>query len=379
MRIAHFSLGRCNPDSANGVDKTVYFLSKTQATLGHQVAIFSVTGKPGIPIEGVEIKTYSPAWVPFRLPAGLLKDLLRWQPDVVHLHSVYTPLNALLARSLYKHWIPYVITPHGGLSPYVQSRRWYLKVPYKFSIELPSLNHAAFVHAVADADDIADYGVRVPIVTAPNALDLSTIPHELDKELLFSRFPKADGKRVFLFLGRLDPLHKGLDVLLEGFSLAQIEDALLVLVGPDWKGSRKTLERLVQQHNIVSQVLFAGPAHGKEKFDFLAGADLFVHPSRWEAGVPFAILEAASVAKPCLVSPGANPNGVFSRYRAGVSVQPSANCIAQELQKFLALSPGDVQRMGANARRMVEEEFSWNASARTIVEAYQTYARQACS
>ncbi|CAM3384835.1 hypothetical protein [Rhodothermus bifroesti] len=33
MRIAHVLLGRCNPDSANGVDKTVYPLARHQALL----------------------------------------------------------------------------------------------------------------------------------------------------------------------------------------------------------------------------------------------------------------------------------------------------------------------------------------------------------
>ena len=39
MRIVHFILGRCNPDSANGVDKTAYYLSKTQTSMGHQVSL----------------------------------------------------------------------------------------------------------------------------------------------------------------------------------------------------------------------------------------------------------------------------------------------------------------------------------------------------
>jgi len=57
MRIAHVLLGRCNPDSANGVDKTVYYLAHHQASLGSQVAVFSLTVKEPIPIPGAEVRT----------------------------------------------------------------------------------------------------------------------------------------------------------------------------------------------------------------------------------------------------------------------------------------------------------------------------------
>ena len=66
MRIAHFCIGRCNPESANGVDKTVYYLSRAQATLGHDVAVFSLTEKSTLPIPGVMVRAYAP----MRTPAG---------------------------------------------------------------------------------------------------------------------------------------------------------------------------------------------------------------------------------------------------------------------------------------------------------------------
>ena len=91
MRIAHFLPGRCNPDSANGVEKVVYNLTRQLATLNHQVALFSLTAKPPIPIPGVDVLAYPPERIPFMLPQNLLYDLRGWRPDIVHLHSVYSP------------------------------------------------------------------------------------------------------------------------------------------------------------------------------------------------------------------------------------------------------------------------------------------------
>lgn len=373
MRIAHFLVGRCNPDSANGVDKTVYYLSKAQAASGNDVALFTLTDKPLIPIQGVMVKKYSSVGFPFYLPKLLLTDLLEWEPDITHLHSVYTLPNMVLARSLHDRRIPYVVTPNGGLSPYVLRRRWYLKIPYKLFFEQPTLNRASFVHAVADARDIKNYGVRVPIITAPNGLDLSEIPADLNRELLAARFPQVRGKRIFLFLGRLDPYHKGLDLLLAGFSQAQIKHAILVLVGPEWRGEQRTLEALARRLNIESQVVFAGPAYGNEKFHLMAGADVFVHTSRYE-GVPFSVLEAAALALPCLVTPAADPLRMFSRYKAGILVNPNAPDIAEGVRRFTATSSTNLQIMGAKARRIIAAEFNWAKIAQVLTDAYINHA-----
>ena len=55
MRVAHLILGRCNPDSANGVDKTVYNLARHQADLGVEGAIFSMTTKELMLVLGPEV------------------------------------------------------------------------------------------------------------------------------------------------------------------------------------------------------------------------------------------------------------------------------------------------------------------------------------
>jgi glycosyltransferase involved in cell wall biosynthesis len=380
MRIAHFSMGRCNPDSANGVDKTIYFLSRTEADLGHAVAVFSITNKPPIPIRGVELTTFAPDRLPLRLPSGLLKSLLQWEPDIVHLHSVYTPANAILAYHLRARDIPYIVTPNGALSPHVLQRKLYLKLLYKYLVEQPYLNRAASIHAVSDREltDIRKYGVRPPIVLAPNGFDFAALPHESDEGLLRRRFPELGGKRIFLFLGRLAPLQKGLDLLLRGFHAAReaLGETALVLVGPDWRGERSRLEGMARDLGIAAHVVFAGPAYGQEKFDLLAGAAVFVHTSRWE-GLPSAVLEAAASGKPCLVTPEADPSGLLLSGKGGIVVPPRAESIGAGLSMFARMTDLQLRNMGLNGRKMVEAEFNWETIARQLVKAYSMYIGKA--
>lgn len=374
MRIAHFVQGRCNPDSANGVDKTVFFLSSAQAALGHSVGIFALSAKPVIEIPGVETRNYASFLQRFAAPDALVSQLRSWEPSVVHLHSAYVPPNIMLAQRLRRDGIPYVVTPNGVLSSALLNRRPYLKLPYKYMLERPYLNRAAFVHAVGDAEEINKYGVTAPIVFAPNGFNLAALPEGLSPGLLQTRLPQFAGRPVALFLGRLDVMQKGLDLLLQSLAVAaqQSSDLALVLVGPDWQGGRERLRELVSRLGLDDRVAFWGPAFGREKFELLASADLFVHPSRWE-GLPFALIEALAVGRPCVVTPAADPVAFVSRSGAGRTVDTTVEQLAAALAGMARLSREQLDQQGRAGRRLVEEELSWARIAETLTSAYAQY------
>jgi glycosyltransferase involved in cell wall biosynthesis len=375
MRIAHFGLGRCNPDSANGVDKAVYHLSRAQAALGNAVAVFQLTTKEPIPIPGVEVRVYPPAAPAFRLPGRLLADLGQWRPDVVHMHSVFAPANASLALWLRRRSLPYALTIHGSLSPEVLRRKRLLKLAYRWLFAVPTLNGAAFLHALSEHHGLREYGARVPVVVAPNGIDPATLPARPKAGLLLSRYPQVRGKPVFLFIGRMDIVYKGLDVLLQGLALASLPEASLVLVGPATRRQRRSLAALARRLGIEGQVIFNGAEFGPAKFDLLAGADVFVLCSRTE-GMPLAVLEAAASGKACLVSPAANPAGLIERRNAGIEVQLTPGSIAAGLRRFAGASAPELRAMGRHARRMATGEFRWETTARLLGEAYDAHVRR---
>ena len=109
-------------------------------------------------------------------------------------------------------------------------------------------------------------------------------------------WPWLRDRRVFMFIGRLDPWQKGLDLLIEAFAHAESARRRPRPGGPDCRGSRRNLERLAERHGISSQVVFTGPAFGEDRANLLAAADVFVHPSRWE-GLSLSVLAAAAAGK----------------------------------------------------------------------------------
>lgn len=375
MKIIHVLNGRCNPDSANGVDKTVYYLSKYQAEVNNTISVFSVTSKTALQIPNVNIETFIPARFPFQVSPKLRARILECKPDIVHLHSTYIPYFYTISKILLEKNIPYVVTPHGGLSKFVTSRNRYIKIPYKFFFESPLLNNSVFVHSVGDAEDIQKYGVKVPIVTIPNGIVPFDIPEknkaiaEIAKQLPVENI---QDKRIFSFIGRLDPNHKGLDLLIQSCESLKSHNFLIILIGPDHKDNRRKLESMVKRLGLSDKVFFYGPAFGDEKLNLLAITDVFLHTSRWE-GLSFSVLEAAASGKPCLLTPAANPLGMLNKYNAGVLVENDINSIAEGLKILLDLSQAELLNLGQNARTMVSKEFNWRNIAESMVQNYQRY------
>jgi glycosyltransferase involved in cell wall biosynthesis len=269
-----------------------------------------------------------------------------------------------------------VVTPHGALSPGEIRQRWPLKVPYKLLFELPILNGAAFVHAVGTMERLEDYGVTAPVHLAPCGIDVATVPRDLDREPLATRHPVLRGKRVFLFLGRLDRAQKGLDLLLRAFAATHLETAALVLAGPDFRGGRRALERLAHGLRPRAPVVFLEAVYGWARLDVVGGADVFVTTARWE-GMPIAVLEAAAMGLPSLLTPPSDPLGRLAAAGAALVVEPGVAAIARGLRRLNAMTVAELRAMGERARAIVAAEFRWERGARVLADAYARHARAA--
>ena len=102
----------------------------------------------------------------------------------------------------------------------------------------------------------------------------------------------------------------------------------------------------------------------------LAAADVVVHPSDWE-GLPLVVLEAMSAARPVVATRAPGLRELVRDGEDGLLVPPGdAAALAASVTRVLA----DEQlalRLGDNAARRVEREFSESA----MVEAYDSLWR----
>lgn len=368
LRLVHVCEGRCRIDSLHGGDISLYHFTRNLALLGHEVRYVGITEKAPAGIPGVDTVSAEKAWMAMVGSKDLENQICEFEPDYVHFHGAYVPGNIAGSNIARSHKIPYVVTPHGNINQEVLNRRAWLKRPYRRFFELPMLEHARFVHAIADREDIRKYGVTVPIEEARNGIDLpEDFTISADKEGV-TRFGVPASKQVLLYLGRLDREQKALDVVVEAFALARKEgpNLHLVLAGVNWKDDERILRQQIRELNLEREVTFTGAIYGQEKAEILRDCDVFVHPSRWEAGVPFSVLEALSYGKPVVVTDEVDREGLLNGERATAVVAGNALAVASGINQLMNESEG----ISEAARKLCEKHFSWKASAERLTEAY---------
>jgi len=373
MKILHFLVGRCDPDRVSEAGHIAYHMATQQQRLGHEVAIFAIDSRPVIPIEGIQVANYRATPLLPVVPRRLKKDVLAWGPDVVHLHASSAPEAALLARWLHGQQIDYVKTTHSDLTPPLLRRYGFLQPLYHTLIQRPCMNRALFIHALGDPQMINQQGITAPVLVAPGGFDSNKLPAAPDAEAFRAQYPQLEGKQVFLFMGRLDTRQKGLDLMIKGFGEAKLgENAVLVIVGPGSRAQRRALEALAANSGVGDEVIFTGPLYRADRFAALAACDIFVYTARWEDD-SLPLLEAAALGKPSLLKRGVEPDTVFARYHACISVDANITAMARGFAQFTAMPDASIREMGVRAAAMVKEEYDWLKTTRKVTEGYQSY------
>ncbi|MFP6569807.1 MAG: glycosyltransferase, partial [Dehalococcoidia bacterium] len=181
-------------------------------------------------------------------------------------------------------------------------------------------------------------------------------------------YPEVRGKRVVLFLGRLNRI-KGLDILIKGFGLAarSRDDLHLIIAGPDG-GYERAAHELVRRESLDSSVSFTGPIYGETKLAALSRADVFALTSYGE-GFSVALLEALAASVPLIISRECHFPEV-ARSGAGVEI----NLVPQEFAMALTQVVSNsslLANMRSNARAMATGPYSWDSVGIAFKEVYE--------
>jgi len=293
------------------------------------------------------------------------------ESDVVHIHGLYEQIQheaALAARQSDK---PYLITPHGMLSPWsLQRSRWKKKL-YMFWRLREDLNAAAALHfSTATESRVSKLpGVRTPHLVVAQGVDWGSEFEQLPQRGRFrARFGQLVGKRVVVFLGRVFP-GKGLEHLIPAIAMMKNKDAMLAVVGPDTRGYQAQMEAMAAAHGVTERVLFCGMQRGHERIEALVDADLLCLPSDHE-NFGLSVIEALAAGTPVIISPEVNVQAEICKAGVGATVERSPQRLALELDRWLdddALR----QAAAAKARPFVRENYDWNRIAGQWAEHYQ--------
>jgi glycosyltransferase involved in cell wall biosynthesis len=308
----------------------------------------------------------------FGFQRGLQHRLAVFQPDLAHVHGLWMyPSMAAV------HWSggrkPYVISPHGMLDPWaVKNSGWKKKIA-ALVYENAHLQGAACIHALCESERqaIRAFGLKNPVAVIPNGVDLHDLNLDLPLPDWNVRLPT--GAKVLFFLSRLHP-KKGLSILLDAWARARLhglpgaEEWQLVIAGWEQGGHQADLENQARELAVADSVHFVGPQFDLAKAASFQRADAFVLPS-FSEGLPMAVLEAWSYARPVLMTSQCNlPEGFAAG--AAMCIEPQVESVACGLGALFRMPDHERIAMGQRGRDLVARQFTWSRIGAEMANVY---------
>ncbi len=192
-------------------------------------------------------------------------------------------------------------------------------------------------------------------------------------EHFLSQHPQLRGKRLFLFLSRIQE-KKGCDLLIEAFAkVAHTDPALhLVMAGPDQTGWVATLKQQAEKLGVAHRITWPGMLQGDDKWGAYYAAEVFCLPSHQE-NFGIVVAEALACGKPVLISNKVNIWREIESDGAGIVQDDTAQATTQGLEKWLALSPPAREAMQQAAQRCFNNRFRIDRVAESLVRIIQTH------
>jgi glycosyltransferase involved in cell wall biosynthesis len=179
--------------------------------------------------------------------------------------------------------------------------------------------------------------------------------------------PKKPGNLIFV--GNSEDRKKGLLYLLQ--SLLYLPEKVTLTVVDGGAPQRSFAPLLTETYRIKHRVRFTGKICPGELARLYGQAEIAVVPSLYE-GFGFPAAEAMACELPVVAcAAGALPEVVGNDGAAGILVPPrDARALARAILRLL--NDADLrERMGRRARLRILRQFSWENSARQMVEVYR--------
>ena len=285
------------------------------------------------------------------------------QPDLLHLHQIWTldlHAAAVVAR---ERKIPYIVAPRGSLEPWALKHKWLKKWIARILYQNRDLRLAAALHATAsrEAERFRELGFKNPIITSPNGVN---VPQVLP--------PREHGcKRRALFMSRM-VANKGVLELVEAWGRVRPKGWECELVYTTANEDERLCERRVRERihalGLDNDFVFTGALSDEEKWKAYRRADLFVLPTYTE-NFGIVIAEALYAGLPVITTRGTPWREIDGTcgWWIDIGVEP----LVQTLQRAVELSDDVRCKMGESGEKLIEASYMWKSAVMKIRDAYQ--------
>lgn len=329
----------------NGVVTTLTRTVDCLRSLGHEVVTLTPDGFRTVPC---------PTYPEIRLALFQGREVADWlereQPDALHV-ATEGPLGLAARRAALRWGLCFTTSYHTQFPQYVRAR---YPIPERFSYAVLRRFHAAAARTMVGTTrvsaELRRHGFR-NLVQWTRGVDTTLFRPRTDAVL---PYPGP----VLIYVGRV-----AVEKSIEDFLRADVPGTKLVV------GGGPALEDLRSRY---PQAVFAGYRYGEELARLLAGADVFVFPSRTDT-FGLVMLEAMASGLPVIgMRAGALPELVVPG--TGVlTADISRDGLVEATRTLFSLDPKSI---GRHARRRVEERYAWDQTLAGLVAHYRRVCGQ---
>ncbi|MBW4476448.1 MAG: hormogonium polysaccharide biosynthesis glycosyltransferase HpsP [Tolypothrix brevis GSE-NOS-MK-07-07A] len=304
--------------------------------------------------------------------------LLKWlnnhahEFDLAHIHALFSPISSAAATVCRQKNLPYILRPLGTLDPADLRKKKQLKQLYATILERANLAGAAAIHFTSDQE--AKISERFGVSTHDLVIPLGVIPPVKEGErenAIRTQFGIPFDVPLVLFMSRIDP-KKGLNLLIPALEklLAEGGNFYFVLAGtnPQDPNYEEKIRLQIQNSPLRSHTKITGFVTGEVKSALLQAADLFVLPSYYE-NFGIAVAEAMVAGVPVIISDQVHIWHQVRDSESGWVGTTDVESLVELLREALQ-NPAECRRRGLLAQEYALQNFSWEAIARQMIQAY---------
>lgn len=302
--------------------------------------------------------------------------------DIVHAHAMWQAPGWMACEEAVRQGRPFVLSPRGSLLPQRLAKSRIKKRIASLFFDGRNVRRCALMHATSpeEAESIRMFGYRGPIAVIPNGItvpDDSALLHARTHADAFrSRFPDTAGKRLLLFLSRIEPI-KGVTSLASvwGDIARRHPDWHLVIAGPVERNHVHEVTGILESRGVTGRATFAGPLYGEAREQAFSACDAFVLPTKSEN---FGMVIGESLARgvPVITTVGAPWPGLVD-HACGWWIRHGEPALTACLDEALTTPPSVLREMGARGRLWMQREFAWPAICGRMRDVYRWLLGQA--
>lgn len=359
MKIIHYI-----PSIDRTSGGTTAYMQLLANELGKLVKLHIVSHESPNPIELENCQIH---YISHSILKGMKKEwqilLNKIHPDMVHINCCWTPGCAFAQKWAQQLGYKVVLTPHGMLEPWIIKRHyWTKKVPALLLYQKRAVIEADYLHATAKSEKEnllkQDYNNNIEIIA--NGI-------EVEKIALKTSWNR---RKEILFLSRVH-VKKGINFLIE--AVANLKNDLqgytINVAGEGEENYINELKQLASKLGVADLIHFIGGVYGDKKWELFKKADLFVLPTHSE-NFGIVVPEALANGTPVITTKG-TPWQELESYHCGWWTEIGTEATTKALKKFLQCTEAQLEQMGKNGRKLVEEKYSSQKMAMDMFELYK--------